>query len=766
MAQVVKRLSAGGNQYDLILDVTQGTQNIANNTTSVSWSLWIRKNSGSGYSASDVKNWNVNIGGQTKSGTIKGYSFVGKTSITLGSGSFTIAHNADGTKSISISGTFTDSGATGIGSGTASGSMTLTTIPRASSFGTISGSTLGSGITININRASSSFTHELWYHFGTVTWQSIGSGVGTSVTFTPPISLATQIPNTTTGVMSITLRTKNGSTTIGSDVSKTFNVSVPTSLVPSAGTLSLSQGNSNAAGTYVQGFSSVTASLSGYGGVQGSTISSVKITGAGHTINGASGTTPVLSNSGTVTFTATVTDSRGRSSTTTSSVTFLAYSPPQIVSASIQRTDASGTATWNGAYMKYTYHVKVASLMVGGVQKNGVQTVYFDYGANYGNWGYVNHPTVIEASGSKTYGTITITSSVPARINAYDKMGRYTTWTGQVSAGTVALDIGDNNVGVGKFWERGTIDSVGQIFQNNGVEVASGYVGQLPAGDAKSGAYWRSLKPGLYMKVDSIAQTNQLSNWAHVWVHSSGEGSGERTIIWKEKADGQIYHSGTNDNTGNMVWKKLASLMDDGTGYEGFTGTTSWMRSPTSGFIPATPGGSALGSPSWKWSNVYTNNLNGWWMEGRPLTTALNRRYQIKSAANTTYTIASSWGSTGIKFQAGDYGGAWVSGDGLTITFNGNFTNVTVSVYSTINNVNVANCAFQMSGTMRRGGTVIAESQSGWLTHTAGYSCRNMTILCGDVVVGDTMQFTIGSSLANAGFNVNACVIQIMGYAY
>lgn len=41
------------------------------------------------------------------------------------------------------------------------------------------------------------------------------------------------------------------------------------------------------------------------------------------------------------------------------------------------------------------------------------------------------HITVIEASGNKTYGTISVTSSVPARINAYDNMGRYATWTGR-----------------------------------------------------------------------------------------------------------------------------------------------------------------------------------------------------------------------------------------------------------------------------------------------------------------------------------------------
>ena len=116
MALYSKVLSAGGGNYRLDLTVNQSSQSVANNTSSVSWSLVITKTAGSGYWSNNASSWNVNIGGQTKSGTIASYDFRGKTSMSLGSGSFTIAHNADGTKSISVSGYFNGN----IGSGTSS----------------------------------------------------------------------------------------------------------------------------------------------------------------------------------------------------------------------------------------------------------------------------------------------------------------------------------------------------------------------------------------------------------------------------------------------------------------------------------------------------------------------------------------------------------------------------------------------------------------------------------------------------------------------
>lgn len=82
-------------------------------------------------------------------------------------------------------------------------------------------------------------------------------------------------------------------------------------------------------GIYVQTKSKVKLTINGAAGSYGSTIKSYSITGGGYS-GSASGTltTGFLNNSGTITFKATVTDSRGRVSAGVISITVTAYSPP------------------------------------------------------------------------------------------------------------------------------------------------------------------------------------------------------------------------------------------------------------------------------------------------------------------------------------------------------------------------------------------------------------------------------------------------------
>jgi hypothetical protein len=51
--------------------------------------------------------------------------------------------------------------------------------------------------TVTISRASSSFTHTVAYTFGSSTTTVATKTTSTSVSFTPPVSLASQIPNAT-----------------------------------------------------------------------------------------------------------------------------------------------------------------------------------------------------------------------------------------------------------------------------------------------------------------------------------------------------------------------------------------------------------------------------------------------------------------------------------------------------------------------------------------------------------------------------------------
>lgn len=328
---------------------SQSSQSVANNTTTIAWTL---KGSGSSGGGSWVMSgaFKAVINGKTV------YSSDTRIQLykdqVIASGSTTITHNADGTKSFSLSceaGVYTYAVSV-----RASGTHTLNTIPRASSISMASG-TMGSASTISISRASSSFTHTLTYAFGNATGTIVSKTTSTSVSWTPPLTLAQQIPSSTSGKITIICTTYSGNTSVGSK-SITVTLKVPDSVKPTMTSLTATRVDGNvpsAWGIYVQGKSKATLKINGAAGTQGSTISSYSISGGGFSSTSSSFTTGFLTTVGTITFTAKVTDSRGRTSDPkTVSISVVAYSPPSVSSYSSQRCNSAGTPLDSGTYVK------------------------------------------------------------------------------------------------------------------------------------------------------------------------------------------------------------------------------------------------------------------------------------------------------------------------------------------------------------------------------------------------------------------------------
>jgi len=119
-----------GTQYTLRLTATQGTQNIAANTSQVAWSLVAIRDTGTGYFSGSPTTWSANIGGVAYSGSVASYDFTVNSSITIASGTATVAHNTDGTKTAACTGTWNANNAPQLAPGTASGNLALTRIPR------------------------------------------------------------------------------------------------------------------------------------------------------------------------------------------------------------------------------------------------------------------------------------------------------------------------------------------------------------------------------------------------------------------------------------------------------------------------------------------------------------------------------------------------------------------------------------------------------------------------------------------------------------
>ena len=269
-----------------------------------------------------------------------------------------IAGKTDGSKSVTISFNFSGYSIDGTGANgfntTTSSTVALFTIPRKSTV-SMSAATMGSSSTISITRASSSFTHTLTYAFGSATGTITTKTSATSVSWTPALTLANQVPSSTSGTVTITCSTYNGNTLIGSTAC-TATLSVPSSVKPSFGTIAASRIDGDVPsswGIYVQGKSKATITLSGASGNYGSTITSYSISGGGYSSSASSLTTGFLTTSGTITFTGKVMDSRGRwSAEKTVSISVVAYSPPTASGYSVQRCTSDGTVSTNGTYGK------------------------------------------------------------------------------------------------------------------------------------------------------------------------------------------------------------------------------------------------------------------------------------------------------------------------------------------------------------------------------------------------------------------------------
>lgn len=350
-------LSTDNSNIKYKITITQNSQNVAGNTSNVTVSVrFYRTNTG--YTTFGSGTVYCKINGTTYSASVTSDDKITSGGIVLFSKTLTIAHNADGTKTLTASAWIDHSQ---VNSSEQSFSMALTTIPRATTPSVNdSDLNLGESITISTPRASSSFTHTLKYSFGGASG-TIATGVATSKAWTIPLSLATNIPNATSGKLTIICETYNGNTKIGSK-SLVITVRVPASVVPTIGSVAVTDTNSaqyTKMGGVVKGKSKLSVVITA-SGAQGSTISSYSTTAGGKTYSGKSFTVNSVTSAGTLTFTVTVKDSRGRSATTTKSINVIDYENPVINRFSVIRANSDGTPNDEGGSLLISYRFNIS----------------------------------------------------------------------------------------------------------------------------------------------------------------------------------------------------------------------------------------------------------------------------------------------------------------------------------------------------------------------------------------------------------------------
>ncbi len=223
---------SNGSKVDTWVEYKVTSQNVANNTSTVRVVLYSQATISSSTKWESASNFGyVGYDNGNKQYLSTTYDFSNKQVNKFGDYTYTIAHNSDGTKSVTLQGSWTTSHSTYISGGNASGSVTLPQIARASSVSNFTG-TLGTAGTITITRASTSFTHTLQYSFDNSNWTNIATNVGTSYSWTPNVSLISNFSNQKTKTGYIRCITYSGSTNVGSKTS-TLTLTVPNSVLDS-----------------------------------------------------------------------------------------------------------------------------------------------------------------------------------------------------------------------------------------------------------------------------------------------------------------------------------------------------------------------------------------------------------------------------------------------------------------------------------------------------------------------------------------------------
>lgn len=414
----------------------------------------------------------ITVGGETRNVTADATIGQNQNKLIFDN-EFRVPHDQNGTKTVNINARL-DINVSGYGSASVGFNRRLPDIPRASSGNDVT-AVIGQPVTININRKNDAFKHAIWATYGSFNKQITTANVDTSFSWTPPLELCEQTPNSASGFGNITIITYDGSREIGRDV-KRLNLSIPDSVKPTLTGFTLTDGNAIAANIvsggehFIKILSDIRVNFGAASGVYGSTITGyyAEIVGKNQSTTTNGGGLGLMNYDGQVVIRARVTDSRGRTSNAIErTVTILDYFPP------ILKFDVARTGL-NGGTLTITRTAKVAPLIVNGSQKNKMTLTFkvkpladknytSDTGPAAGSWTSISELVNSPANLSGQY---------PAN-KTWEVVGkledRYTSteFAAIVTTEGVVISYSQFGASINKIWERGALDVKGDIYAND-----------------------------------------------------------------------------------------------------------------------------------------------------------------------------------------------------------------------------------------------------------------------------------------------------------
>ena len=420
------------------------SQSIENNTTTISWSLKGHRTDGAtGYIT--CGGFKVVINGKTVYSKSTDYRVDVYNGTVIASGTETIPHNSDGTKSFSASaeGAIYYSTVNSSGEGT----WTLTPIARASEITALGNITLGNKCSVKWTPKSAAYRYKIKFVIGK--WSDTTGVIHPNTTneytytgYTIPLDAANQITDAKTGTLSATLYTysdSGGTAQVGYESTKTSTAKVPdnSQTKPSVSmTLSPVGALPDAfSGLYIQGKTRVKAAFTG-SGKYGASIASYGMTVEGKGYYGASDyTSEYLSQYGEIKVNGYAADSRDYVGSVGMTIPVISYAKPKIQPISGEsgvvaaRCDGDGNISDSGTYLKIKAKRVYSKVVSDGVQKNFCRIRYRYRADASGNWS--GWTTILESTaesdevttGALLDGALAVNTTYLVQVQASDDIG-------------------------------------------------------------------------------------------------------------------------------------------------------------------------------------------------------------------------------------------------------------------------------------------------------------------------------------------------------
>lgn len=602
------------------ITLTQSSQSVSGNYSNVTFK-WTSTQSGESYNNyTKTAYYYISINGGAETKHSVSYTLPKGTTKTIVSKTIKVNHKTNGQGSIKIR-TYMS---TGISAGVIekSKSLTLDTIPRASTM-SVPTMTIGSAGTIPITRASSNFTHTI-----TVTFDSYSetiSGVTTSASFTPPLSWLNAIPNAKSGTATYEITTYDGSTSIGSKT-YTATLNAPSSgispNVSSVTTTEVTSGLASKFGAFIKGKSKIKFGITA-SGQYGAKIATCSTTFNGETLTGFSPTSELIKSSGSLSYTVTVTDTRGNSTSYTKSITVLDYSNPSL-SLSANRCNSDGTINDEGTHVSITFSYSITALN----NKNN-KSYKIEMSTDGTSWTQLNNVSGTAISGSSSYSlsTTVITSSVFNSNNRYmirltvtDYFNSELTKTHFIPTAFTLVDYYSTGKGI----------AFGKVAERDGIEIAlNTYVSTDVSIQGEFALSCKSVSVSNTLKVSGVSTQGRI-NASNIYLSGSLYVGGKTSSTDGKNgvafgASGNVFMQGNNPTIcflqagkgGTVGARIFITNPDDGYTYLKFKADSKYLvfreakdegYTYSSYFYGETDGGTTLGTSGFRFYRLYATN--------------------------------------------------------------------------------------------------------------------------------------------------------------